>query len=112
MPKQEHITSPVLPHTPLQAHNHTDDVARAPLHTLPNGSKDTVEDKIALGPTAIARPRPDEKDVEAELAKIEADLGELDAEKQVIYKEDLKQRSLKRANDVELAEEGKRKVGA
>jgi hypothetical protein len=111
MPKQDHITSPVPPHTPLHVQNSIDDIPQTALQPLPNGNKDITSDTIALVQATLARPRPDEKEVESEIAKIDvANVVDIDPQRQEEWKENYRQRSIKRANDVEAAEEGKRKV--
>jgi DNA helicase INO80 len=103
--KQDHLPALAPPRTPIQAH-----VNIAPAATpLQNGDSHHVAPAPAVLP--LPRPKPDEKDVEAELAKMEAsDLGSLDAAGQELWKEEWAQRTLKRGREVGFNETAKRKV--
>lgn len=103
--KQEHLPALAPPQTPTQSH-----VYIAPAATpLPNGDSH----HIAAAPPVLPlpRPKPDEKDVEAELAKME-DIGSLDAAGQDLWREEYIQRSLKRTHELGFNEAAKRKVGS
>ncbi|QDS70244.1 Putative DNA helicase ino80 [Venturia effusa] len=102
--KQEHVAALAPPHTPTQAHTHMAPAA-APLL---NGD---AHHAVAHPPVLpLPRPKPDEKEVEAELAKLESsDLGSLDAGAQEIWREEYIQRSLKRTRDLGFNEAAKRK---
>jgi DNA helicase INO80 len=59
----------------------------------------------------LPKPRPDEKDIEAELAKIEsADHSDLDIPGQELWKAEYARRGAKRGRDVGNTEIAKRKV--
>lgn len=103
--KQEQLAALAPPRTPTQAHAYV-----APAATpLQNGDSHHV---AAPPPVLLLpRPKPDEKDVEAELAKMEAlDIGNLDADGQELWREEYIQRSLKRARELGFNEAAKRKV--
>lgn len=103
--KQDHLPALAPPRTPTQAHAYI-----APAATpLQNGNSHHVAAPPPVLP--LPRPKPDEKDVEAELAKMEAsDVGNLDAAGQEIWREEYIQRSLKRTRELGFNEAAKRKV--
>lgn len=103
--KQEHLPALAPPRTPTQAH-----AIIAPAATpLQNGNSHHVAPAPSVLP--LPRPKPDEKDVEAELAKIEAlDMSNLDAAGRELWREEYIQRSLKRARELGFNEAAKRKV--
>lgn len=103
--KSEHVAALAPPHTPNQVHAYT-----APGATpLLNGDSYHVAAPPPVLP--LPRPKPDEKDVEAELAKMEAaDIGILDAAGQELWREEYTQRSLKRTREIGSNEAAKRKV--
>lgn len=103
--KQEQLAALAPPHTPTPAHAFVAPGA-AP---LPNGDSHHVAAPSSVLP--LPRPKPDEKDVEAELAKMEAaDIGNLDAAGQELWREEYIQRSLKRTREIGINEAAKRKV--
>lgn len=103
--KQEHLAALPPPQTPSQAHTYI-----APATTpMPNGDATHVAALPSVLP--LPRPKPDEKEVEAELAKLEAsDIGNLDAAGQEFWREEYAQRTLKRNRELGFHEAAKRKV--
>jgi DNA helicase INO80 len=103
--KQDHLPALVPPHTPPQAHADIAPVATP----LQNGDSHHVAAPSSVLP--LPRPKPDEKDVEVELAKLEASgIGSLDTAGQELWREEYVQRSLKRARELGFNEAIKRKV--
>jgi DNA helicase INO80 len=103
--KQDHLPALAAPRTPTQAH----DANAFTATPMKNGELHHVAALSSVLP--LPRPKPDEKDVEAELAKLEAsDIGNLDAAGQELWREEYIQRSLKRAREIGFNEAAKRKV--
>jgi DNA helicase INO80 len=105
MPKQDPVTSPPpLPHAPIHSH----------ITVMPKGAVlqngDSAHATSVSSALPALRPRPDEKDVEAEIARIEqGDLSDLDGEWTNSILANHQTRIAKRAHEIDAAEQAKRK---
>lgn len=106
-PPPAEYTPPVaaLPNVELPSTDSVGKIAKANAYPLTNGTSA----QLPRPPVQIQQP--DERDVEIEVAKIEAmDLSDVESTGWEAQREEYRQRGLKRALAIELAESGKRKV--